>query len=280
MPDIENLTNPGERLQKILEELYPSDLAAAQSCINKMDSALFADGELASLVYRSTINYLLRRLVSTAIFIKRKCEKNGFPEASVESEIRKFVNNNLNIYNKTSTEKIVALLVECVKVREESISPGMSKAARDRGESLCYICGRQLDFKTKGKVDSAELEHTFPRMLGGSSKLDSNLKYACFKCNNGKKSYIDDSDYHYEEICIVTDEDDDQFKKDFELTYKLAIRAKNEYQCRWCKEPAAKKGELHFARRNPEDSWHFLNIETYCTAHIVMIKKQQNKSRV
>lgn len=274
--DFENLTNPGERLRKILEDLYPSDLSGTQSCINKMDSALFADGELASLVYRSTINYLLRRLISTAVFIERKCKKNGLPNLSVENEIKKFVNNNVNIHNQTVVEKIVTLLVECLKTRSEKITDNIVKVVKTRGETLCYICGRLLDFATTGETDSAELEHVFPRTMGGSSKMDDNLKYACFKCNNGKKSYIDDSDYHYEEICFVTDEDQDNFKVEFEYTYKLAIRAKNEYQCRLCKEPAARRGELHFARRNPEDSWHFLNVETYCATHVLMFKKQQN----
>lgn len=278
--DVENLTNPGERLRVILEDLYPSDLSSGQSCINKMDSALFADGSLASLVYRSTINYLLRRLVSTAVFIKRKCKKNNLPELSVQIEIKRFVNNKLNIHNKNTVEKIATLLVECTEMRDDKPSPGIVKIVKERKESLCYICGRVLDFATVGNVDSAELEHIFPKGMGGSSKADANLKYACFKCNKGKKSYIDDSDYHYEEICFVTDEDDgDKFKNDFEYAFKLAIRAKNEYQCQLCKEPASIKGELHFARRDPEDSWHFLNIETYCAAHILMIQKQRNKNR-
>lgn len=277
--DMENIINPGERLRKILEELFPSDFSSGQSCINKIDSALFAEGELASLVYRSTINYLLRRLISTAVYIDKKREKEGLPKFGVQNDLRNFINKNLAIRNNSTIEKIVALLIECLKVKEEIVSPSVVKAVKLRNETLCYICGRQLDFATVGEMESAELEHVFPRNLGGSSKAEDNLRYACSKCNKWKKSYADDSDYHYEEICLMTDEEFDEksFRASFEHTYKLAIRSKNQYSCYICNEPAVKRGELHFARRNPEDSWHFLNIDTYCAKHLVMVKKQQNR---
>lgn len=276
---IENIINPGEKLRKILEELFPSDFSSGQSCVNKIDSALLAEGELASLVYRSTINYLLRRLISTAVYIDKKREKEGLPKFGVQNELRNFINRNLVIRNKSTVEKIVALLIECIKAKEETTPSSVVKAVKSRGETLCYICGRQLNFATKSQMDSAEMEHVFPRNLGGSSKAEDNLKYGCFKCNQGKKSYADDSDYHYEEICLMTDEelDEESFKKSFEHTYKLAIRSKNQYSCHICNEPAVKRGELHFARRNPEDSWHFLNIDTYCAKHLVMVKKRQNR---
>lgn len=275
--DVENIINPGESLRKILEELFPSDFSNAQSCINKIDSALLAEGELASLVYRSTINYLLRRLISTAVYIDKKREKEGLPKFGVQNDLRDFINKNLMIRSKTTVEKIVALLIECLKAKEETCPQSVVKAVKSRGETLCYICGRQLNFATVGEMESAELEHVFPRNLGGSSKTENNLRYACNKCNQGKKSYADDSDYHYEEICLMTDEeiDEESFRASFEHAYKLAIRSKNQYSCHICNEPAVKRGELHFARRNPEDSWHFLNIDTYCAKHLVMVRKRQ-----
>jgi 5-methylcytosine-specific restriction endonuclease McrA len=280
--DIEYSVNPGEKLREILEQLYPFTASESKSYISKMDSALYADGELASLVYRSTINYMLRRLVSAAVFVKRRCKKNGLPEESIEIEIKKFINNIFDFPNATVVEQIASLLFICTKMRKATINITTEKIVRDRNENLCYICGRDLDFFNKRnefneKNDAwAELEHLFPKSMGGSSKLDSNLKYACTKCNAEKKSYIDDSDYHYEQICFVTDEDDGvDFHGNFKQLTKLALWSKNQYKCQFCNEPASRVGRLHLTRRNPEDNWHFLNIETYCSAHILMIKKKR-----
>ena len=282
--DIEYSANPGEKLREILEDIYPLDISENKSYINKIDSSVLAEGELSSLVYRSTINFLLRRLITAAVFIKRKCKKNGQPDESIQNEIKKLINNSFS-FPKSKIDQISHLLFICTRMRKAKINAITEEIVKDRNENLCYICGRDLDFVNKqieaDKINGAwaELEHIFPKSMGGSSKLELNIKYACTKCNKEKKSYIDDSDYHYEHICFVTDEDDGvDFDCNFEQIIKLALWSKNQYKCQFCDQPASRVGRLHFTRRNPEENWHFLNIETYCSAHIIMINKKRNQN--
>lgn len=274
--DIEETINPGERLKEILQELYPSDFSENKSSINRIDRALDAQGNLASVVYRSTINYMLRRLVTAAVFVRRKCEQTGQSEENVEIEIKRFINRHYDFPNITIVEKITSLLLVCTRMRRASIGSAVGKVVKDRNENHCYLCGRDLNFIIKNDDDWAELEHVFPKSMGGSSRLPSNIKYACSKCNQSKKSYIDDSDLHYEQICFVTDmEDGENFWGNFSREFKIAIWSRNDFRCQFCNQPASKLGSLHFTRSNPHDSWHFLNIEAYCSSHILMINKQR-----
>ena len=67
----ENNINPGEQLREFLKKLFPADVKN-DSFISRIDYILQADGELIDLVYNSTINYVLRRLIVTADYFQRK----------------------------------------------------------------------------------------------------------------------------------------------------------------------------------------------------------------
>lgn len=114
---------------------------------------------------------------------------------------------------------------------------------------------------------SIQIEHIWPKEMGGKDD-DDNLKAACEQCNQSKQSYIDASDFHYEEICLITDKTDNNFETELNWQYRVALWAKNNYECVRCGKPAQYKGTLEFVRSNPNDSWHFLNIDTYCEDHI------------
>jgi len=264
---INNPENPGKMLQGLLKEIYPLDDTSSKSVVHKIDNALMAEGEFLHLVYESSINHLVRRLITSAEYLRRKYDL--FPDDSV-SEIRKFLRDFTHI-PPSRREKIATLLVECLRERDREISQNLKdsirKEAQRRG-TKCYLCGCEIDFERTDtpRFNSFTLDHLWPRKMGGKS-LESNLKIACKRCNELKTDYIDASDFHYEEICLVTNEKDESFNVEFKREYKIAVSAKSDFRCMICEQPAERVGELQFARREPNDSWHFLNVDAYCSEH-------------
>ncbi|NJK38818.1 MAG: HNH endonuclease [Oscillatoriales cyanobacterium SM2_3_0] len=132
---------------------------------------------------------------------------------------------------------------------------------KNRIEILCYVCGKSLE------EDKVEVEHMWPKSMGGIT-LSSNLKVCCSECNKNKEQYIDASDFHYEQISLGTRKSDDSFEREFRGVYKVALSAKSDYSCSLCGQPVEVVGRLNFVQRNPNDSWHFLNIDGICNSCI------------
>ncbi len=92
-------------------------------------------------------------------------------------------------YPQSQSEKIVTVLMECLKSRKRKIpqkqKDDIRREARIRGEK-CYICGCEIDFErtNKSQFNALTLDHIWPRKMGGKS-LD-NLKIACKRCNEKK----------------------------------------------------------------------------------------------
>ncbi len=262
------IENPGRRLQALLQEIYPFDNSGSKSFVTEIDYAIVAEGEFARLLYQSSINYLIRRLITSAEYLKRKYA--SYPEGRDIEEIRAFLRDFTRIPNSQS-EKIFTVLMECLKSRKRKIpqkqKDDIRREARIRGEK-CYICGCEIDFEraNESQFNAFTLDHIWPRKMGGKSSLD-NLKVACKRCNENKADNIDASDFHYEEICLVTDKVDKNFNTEFKKGYKIAVSAKSEFKCVVCGQPVERVGELYFARREPSDNWHFLNIDAYCSEH-------------
>ena len=259
--------NPGQQLQFLLREIYPPDSKDKASFVQRIDNGLIAEGDFDELVYNSCINYVVRRLITTAEFFSRQCEGEGLPDPDrrLVVKLRKFVREETHIPHKES-EKVLDLLLECLRVRGRQPTPTTKKRirriARDRG-MRCYICGRELDFDDSASVT---VDHKWPNALGGADQ-DFNLKAACSSCNSNKADYMDASDFHYEEICLVGDKGDGNFRTELCSHYRVALLAKSDYSCVICGKPSAKVGELRFARRNLNDSWHFINVDAYCGKH-------------
>lgn len=274
------LDNPGEALRSFLFKLFPSDEENRESNIAKIDAALVAEGKFASLVYRSAINYMLRRILTAAVLIERKCDQNHFSDEILEKKLRAYIANNLNIPGAKNVDKLTGLITNCLKTRHEKITQTTEKSVKQRNENLCYICGKTMSFGRDNGSDSATLEHVFPRLLGGSSKAH-NLRYACKICNETKADNIDESDYHYEEICLLTDEDDEtKFHRDLSRVYKIAAWAKSDYKCQLCGKSASVVGRLDLVRREQRDNWHFLNIEAYCSVHVLQMRKRRKNQSI
>jgi hypothetical protein len=129
-------TSPGQELQFFLKQIYFNDSPEKATFANRIDDALRANGEVAELIYNSTINYMLRRLINTASFIKRKCDRNNQPEEKFIVELRKFIQENLNLSNNQDAEKLHTLLRECLNVRKKEIT------------STCFNCGWAASFRS------------------------------------------------------------------------------------------------------------------------------------
>lgn len=284
--------NPGQQLRDFLKEMYPLDSDYINSAdkkffVDKIDDALIAEGGFTKLVYESSINYIVRRLINTAEYLRRKYESDKlsdtFPPGKFLVELRRFLTDNTRIQSDDA-EKILALLNLCVEAKNKQLKKSRKKrilrAAQSNNELCCYICGEALnseevemenieEIQIKKDLQSQEkvqIEHIWPRAMGGATE-DFNLKVSCSLCNNKKQNYIDASDFHYEQISLISDKDDESFSIEFKKEYKIAIWSKSNYTCSVCGKPALSVGRLNFGRLNPNDSWHFLNIEAYCDKH-------------
>ncbi|MEI6442701.1 MAG: HNH endonuclease [Nostocales cyanobacterium ELA583] len=264
-------TNPGQQLRDLLKRIYPftlEDLNSSDSednsFVSRIDDALIAEGNFSNLVYESSINYLLRRLINTAEYLRRKYESDIFPPEQFLFELRRFITENTHI-ESDKVEIILSLLKLCIDAKDKELkSPRkrrIFKNAQQNDQLCCYICGKELE-----KREEVQVEHIWPKAMGGATE-DFNLKLCCSYCNNAKKNYIDATDFHYEQICLVSDKDDKYFSTELKREYKIAIWAKNNYSCSVCNKPALSVGKLNFGRLNQDDSWHFLNIEAYCNEH-------------
>ena len=270
--------NPGEQLRELLTSLYPivenNEQNAASSFVFNIDYAFKADGSFSQLLYDSSINYLVRRLINTSAYLKRKYQSDNYPPEKFFDELRKFVEQETRI-EETEREKIIVLLQQCLQAKNKKRKSKSKKLQKGRiiknaintyGELRCYVCGKSLTESDDKQNNKIEIEHYWPQSLGGMTQ-DFNLKISCSSCNNHKKSYIDFSDFHYEHICLINDKDDVYASREIRKEQKIALWAKNEYSCSVCSRTAAEIGRLSFGRINLNDSWHFLNIQSYCDLH-------------
>ncbi len=256
--------NPGLLLQQILIDIHPKG-SNSDCFVMRLDEALEGDGEFIELVYKSCINYMVRRLINTGKYLKAKYPDN----ASFIVALRDYTKNHMNITQKEAVSRIVTLVQMCVDEANKSISSNvltsMRTEARDK-DLNCYICGCVLDYGLTRQGQQPEVEHNWPHSLGGpNTKL--NLKVSCHNCNKLKTDTIEVSDFHYERISLSSDKDDPDFEHSLRGEYRIAIVAKSGYGCATCGKTPSENGPLSFGRRRKSDSWHFLNIAAFCDEH-------------
>jgi 5-methylcytosine-specific restriction endonuclease McrA len=261
LQDLDGDASPGLELREFLQHLCPFDLGTEISFVSQIDFAFKAEGSLSKLLYESTINYLVRRLINTAQFLRRKYESDDFPEGRFVEELRQYLKNEVR-FRTSDVERLLVILQSCLAFKNQNRKSKKKQFIKRNFpgsvDLLCYICGKSLT------LEEIQIEHKWPKTLGGSSK-DLNLKISCCSCNAEKQSYIDGSDFHYEHICLSTDESDEEsFSREFKRIYKIALSAKHDHKCTLCGKSAESVGRLNFVRKNLSDSWHFLNIDTVC----------------
>jgi hypothetical protein len=256
--------NPGEKLQEFLIDLYPKNNLGV---IKQVDYHLAADGDIEGYTYMSVINYLVRRLISIADHYYRKYPPSDYGQR-FKRETQNFLINHTR-YSDEQAEEITHLLVDCIKVAKTEYKSKQKEKVVQKAQSrgfFCSTCGVSLEFQNDKSWSFATADHNWPQSMGGLTHED-NLCAVCKSCNNELKgNFIDSSDYHYEEISygIVTFED---YVKARDRRHDLAIFAKTNYKCAVCDKSALIIGELKVGRINPDDGWHFFNLQGYCSKH-------------
>ena len=264
--------SPGYKLREVLEEIFPYQ-PQNSNFIFKIDRSINADENFALLSYYSSLNYLIRRLIVGADFIKRKYNIEGLPAEKYLGEIKKYIYTTYN-FPPTKVEDIYDLIVESVTERNRKLSQAKKDAVLKAGKSRdlgCYICGKELIYDKRGypenHPDIAEVEHLWPKSLGGSNEL-FNLEVCCFQCNKGKANHIDVADYHYEKFFVIKDRSDVDFFSDFHRSFIVASHLRNDCKCIRCNKLAIHQNRLYLNRRDSSEGWHMLNIDSYCSKHI------------
>lgn len=261
--------NPGKILYDLLQEFIPYR-ESKLGFIAEIDS-LMGNSEygFSLLSYQSSIYYLLRRLIRAAQYFKKQLDKeDNFSDREHEKKIREYLRNVIVIEKLDIQDRMTALIVDCVKASEAKIPKGIrNQIVKDIKQKRlkCYMCDAEIS------EDTYEIEHLWPRSLGGLSSWE-NLLPACHSCNNSKTDYIDASDYHYESIIYSVD-DLSEIKK----IHKIAVAAKNNFQCSSCNRHVMTVGRLNFIKDNPNDIVHFLNILCVCS---VCIRKKQFSNKL
>lgn len=258
--------SPGKLLRIFLKEVFLFD-ENQQSIFKKIDSALRGNNEIHETIYESTINYLLRRLITLSRFLYRKYKDD---ESLFVKKLRISIENNFNFpFNNSQFEKLITLLSECAKIAERPLKPRTTTNRYKKGgeNQRCYICGKTvIDPKCNDQINGATLDHFFPNALGGSNS-SKNLKMACAQCNSKKRDMIDSTDFHYESMSLISDTDDPSFNTAMNKEMKIALWGKNNFECSVCNKRASYMGELQLSRINTEDNWHYFNVFAYCETH-------------
>jgi len=262
--------NPGEELKVFLTQIYSNSSSKADGFLAKLDNDLMCDGSLIDIVYRSCINYIIRRLITTAEYFRRIYDPKIYGQSRYQRELRRYLRDYTRLRDQHVNE-LLHLLVKCLKASDSYPSDTQSRKIRQEAEARsasCLICGRELDYtRNSQNILSVTIDHIWPRSFGGLSE-NHNLGVVCQHCNNElKKNYIDDSDYHYEEISLVATSYEEYTSKMKNRQYEVAVFARTQFKCFVCGQPAERVGELQIGRIEPSDSWHFLNLAGFCYEH-------------
>lgn len=268
--------NPGEMLRESLMKIYPRNdsTSSTTNFLEKLDRDFQGDGALASFFYESCINYLVRRLITSADHYKRTYPEQNLFEQKLKLYLRDFTN-----LRDRERQEIFRLLLRCINVIAIDISQGehnrVRRTARQKNWG-CYICGQSLQFSGPDRSDDHfTIDHAWPHGMGGLSR-GSNLRQACRKCNNElKREFIDASDFHFEEISLVGPTEQEYIRQR-EQYYDTAVYLRAQCRCSMCQSPAEEVGKLSVQRKESLDAWHFLNLEAYCDRCLAKKRKRTN----
>ncbi len=178
--------NPGEELQRLLKKIYPPDTEGRTSFIQRIDSGLRAEGDFAELVYDSCINYMVRRLITTAEYI-RDMRREGRPDPD-----RRFGQSfrisfaQTELFSKATERSLV-----CCEVRSVRNSSNGQYQERIRAEDRIGACDvtyvDEPDLLTRTRASGAQ----WPTRCAASQDL--NLRVAC-PSSKSKADFVDASD--------------------------------------------------------------------------------------
>lgn len=263
MPTID----PGRELQLYLEREYSR---VNDEFLRQVDYDLMADGQLTELFRQSCINYMVRRLITTAEFFRRSYPPTTHGPQRHLRELRDYL-GDFTRYSDRTIDDLMRILTRCLIVLDDEITDTqknrLKRSARETN-SDCSVCGGDLSFQgNPASWIAATVDHIWPRSLGGRSE-DDNIQVACRACNEqNKKDHIDASDYHFEAISFPVVSYEGYRRDVLNREYEVAVFATTGFTCSVCRVPASRVGRLYVGRKDPADSWHFANLTAYCRHH-------------
>ncbi|DAC17229.1 MAG TPA: hypothetical protein D7I06_03565 [Candidatus Poseidoniales archaeon] len=262
---------PGEQLANMILDIVHSECPEA-GFLKNMDKLLLADGDFLEFQKRSILYYTLRRLIHGASYALEKALVQYADSAHAIPIIKDYINNNFSFsLPLEQMNRLHALVYSCVDASHKNLT----KAARaytlesfkKSGITTCYMCGVEIDFNSVEASNSASVEHLFPKEYGGDSRQE-NLALSCKDCNKHKDDHMHPSDFHFEKISTKHDKTHKKFAKQlFVSRHVVAMWLKENCECTICGKHASSAGRLEVFQKEPQDSWHFLNIGVQCSDH-------------
>ena len=272
--------NPGAQVRLVLSEELPVESYDARSFANAVDRALLAHGRLFTLIRDSTLDYCTRRLVAGAHFVlasrRLVSEDPAFTVA-----LRQYLRDYTELSNSTR-ERLIPLLREAASLRDKRLGRkkkrAFRKSEREKGRTMCYLCGREMEFDfAESEVEAsgegtvgeearvasklrATVEHVWPRRLGGINR-DANLLLACERCNGIKDDALTGTDFHYERF-VRAEQESMTIEDQMMAWFHAGLR------CAHCERPPIQVGELYLVRDDEGDCWHIHNVSAYCSLHV------------
>ena len=124
------------------KETYKTGTEITNSFIDRIDHILREEGEYHNLIYLSTINFLLRKIIKSAHYYKKKAEL--VDDYDYIDQTRKYLGEILN-FEEDEVEKILSLTIIIVAYYEKTPSSGVKneliKNSKEDG-TPCYMCGK------------------------------------------------------------------------------------------------------------------------------------------
>ena len=151
----------------IPKEIYKAGAEINNSFIDRIDHRLREEGEYHNLIYLSSINFLLRKIIKSAHYYKKKSEI--VDDYDYIEQSRKYLGEILN-FEENEVEKILSLVIIIVSYYEKKPSSGarneLIKKSKTNG-TPCYMCGKAINYDDSTSFEFIEVEHVWPKGMGG-----------------------------------------------------------------------------------------------------------------
>jgi 5-methylcytosine-specific restriction endonuclease McrA len=117
-------------------------------------------------------------------------------------------------------DRLASLAFDAVNSSGKDISNRTKWQVRNGTEACkCYICGRNIESKSKDKYHKIQYEHIWPSSYGGDSLVE-NILPACMKCNHSKADRLLWQDSHIHSFILSPSPSVNEWKS---ITYPLKV---------------------------------------------------------
>ena len=178
--------SPGPFLKSIISRIIDN---GPDGFISNADTFCESDNKFIELTKKSVINYLVRRVITSAIHIWKVNGNPSIDDHVFIRNLRRDISRQFQLKEKDLELTLLCLHKIIENYKQNSIPDGirnkMKRNAKE-GKDKCYLSGYNLEFK-EGLDHSYSLDHIWPQMLGGAS-AEYNLMVAS-RTFNSTRSY-------------------------------------------------------------------------------------------